>query len=141
MSPFSFTSNDIPFKLKQITRHRTWIERVILANHKFPGAISFIFCSDAFLGDMNKEYLKHNTLTDIITFNYNAGNTISGDIFISIERVEENATKFDSAFYPELQRVMIHGILHLIGYNDKNPSDEKQMRQKENESLVLLERI
>ena len=141
MSSISFVSNKTTFKLKQVARHRTWVERIIIANHKFPSEIQFIFSNDEFLADLNKQYLKHSTLTDIITFNYNSGHYISGDIFISIDRVKENAEKFNTDFYSELQRVMIHGILHLLGYNDKTDAEKKKIRKKEDECLFILNQI
>ena len=141
MSNVTFVSNQTDFKLKQASRHRTWVERIIIANHKFPSDIQFIFSTDDFIADLNKQYLHHSTLTDIITFNYNSGNYISGDIFISIDRVKENAEKFKTDFYPELQRVMIHGILHLLGYNDKTEAEKRNIRKKEDESLQILDRI
>lgn len=141
MSSVSFVSNQTKFKLKEAARHRTWVERIIIANHKFPSQIQFIFSTDEFLADLNRQYLKHSTLTDIITFNYNSGHYISGDIFISIDRVKENAEKFKSDFYTELQRVMIHGILHLIGFNDKTEAEKKKIRKKEDECLEILKHI
>ena len=95
------------------------------------GEISLIFCSDKYLLDINMEYLKHNYYTDIITFNYVEGNVISGDLFISIDRVKENSKKFNTSLIKELYRVIFHGILHLIGYNDKTEDEKKIMREKE----------
>jgi len=141
MSKVSFVSNNTTFKLKQAVRHRTWVERIIIANHKFPSEIQFIFSNDTFLADLNKKYLNHSTFTDIITFNYNSGHYISGDIFISIERVKANAEKFKADFNSELQRVMIHGILHLLGYNDKTDAEKKKIRKKEDEALLILNQI
>lgn len=141
MSSVSFVSNQKKFKLKESARHRTWVERIIIANHKFPSQIQFIFSSDEFLADLNQQYLKHSTLTDIITFNYNSGHYISGDIFISIDRVKENAEKFKTDFNTELQRVMIHGILHLLGFNDKTEAEKKKIRKKEDECLEILKHI
>ncbi len=141
MSTVSFVSNETTFKLKQASKHRIWVERIILANHKFPSQIQYIFSTDDFLANLNKEYLKHSTLTDIITFNYNSGHYISGDIFISIDRVKENSQKFNVDFYSELQRVMIHGILHLLGYNDKTEAEKKKIRKKEDECLLILNKI
>lgn len=95
------------------------------------GEISLIFCSDKYLLKINQKYLKHNYLTDIITFDYVKKNTISGDLFISIDRVKENASKFNTSWTKELFRVIFHGILHLIGYNDKTEEERKIMREKE----------
>ena len=98
-----------------------------------PWYINFIFCTDEYLGELNKIWLHHSTLTDIITFPFSEQeDTISGDIYISIERVQENARTFGDPAEKELKRVMIHGVLHLIGYKDKSPGEKKKMRQKEN---------
>ena len=102
------------------------------------GNLNYSFTSDESLLKINMEYLKHNTYTDIITFNYNEGKKISGDIFISIDRVKENAEKFEAPFEEELHRVMIHGVLHLCGYKDKSKTDSELMRKKENAALRLL---
>ena len=96
------------------------------------GEISVILCSDSYLLDMNKQYLNHDYYTDIITFDYVENNIISGDLFISVDRVKENAVKFESEFKKELFRVVIHGVLHLIGYNDKTTEEQLIMREKEN---------
>lgn len=100
-------------------------------------ALSYIFCSDKYLQEINNQYLKHRTFTDIITFNYGAEEGIEGDIFISINRVKENANKFKSDFDTELHRVIIHGVLHLIGYNDKTKTEKALMREKEDTYLSL----
>ena len=104
-----------------------------------PGELSFIFCSDLYLNSINKEYLNHNTLTDIITFDNspNQDSPVSGDIYISIERVRQNAQAFKASFDNELHRVLIHGVLHLLGYNDKKASDKAHMRKKEEAYLSL----
>ncbi len=108
------------------------IEILISNENKIAGELSFIFCSDNFLLGMNKTYLKHDFYTDVITFDYCENDIISGDIFISIDRIKENAKTFKTTFENELYRVMIHGILHLVGYNDKTDKEQKQMREKEN---------
>lgn len=97
--------------------------------------------SDESLLEINREYLKHNTYTDIITFNYNEGKNIAGDIFISVDRVKENAQKFEVKFEEELHRVMIHGVLHLCGYKDKSKTDSGLMRKKENNALLLFKKL
>ena len=117
---------------------RIWIEDVIKKEKKTVGDITYIFCDDDYLLERNKEFLDHNTLTDIITFNYCIDNNISSDIMISIDRVKENSTIFENSFNEELKRVMIHGILHLIGYNDKSEEEEELMRQKENFYLNMF---
>lgn len=96
------------------------------------GDINFILCNDDYLLEINKEFLKHDFYTDIITFDYSVNKTISGDLYISLERIRENAELYDSSFIEELVRVMIHGILHLVGYKDKTKSETKIMREKEN---------
>lgn len=103
------------------------------------GSINFIFCSDEYLFQLNQKYLKHDTYTDIITFDSSVEETeISGDIFISLERVKENSKQFSGSFVKELHRVMIHGILHLLGYKDKSPKDKEAMSGKEDYYLSLL---
>ncbi|WP_167611199.1 rRNA maturation RNase YbeY [Maribellus sediminis] len=99
---------------------------------KKTGDISVVFCSDEYLLEMNKEYLNHDYYTDIITFDYVEGETISGDLFISLDRVKENAAKFEISVLKELYRVVFHGTLHLVGYNDKSEEEQQIMRQKEN---------
>ncbi|MGB4930120.1 MAG: rRNA maturation RNase YbeY [Chitinophagales bacterium] len=141
MAAIQFANKNTAYKLKEKERIATWIERVILMHHKFPGDIEYIFCDDDFLAEMNQQYLEHDTFTDIITFNYNTGHYISGDIFISIDRIKENAATYKTTTEEELHRVMIHGILHLCGLNDKSPKDKKQMQEKENEALQILTRV
>ena len=133
-----FFNEEIAFRLQGIKEKRTWLTRCIESEGKSVGEINFIFCSDDYLHQMNREYLNHDTLTDVISFDYTEGNNLSGDIFISIPRVKENATLFSLSFRDELNRVMVHGILHLCGYKDKTAKDEKQMRSKEDEKLRLL---
>ena len=118
---------------------RTWIESVIKNEGQTAGIIQFIFCTDNRLLKINQDYLNHNTLTDIITFNYNDEyDGVSGDIFISIDRVRENSEKYKEDFTNELHRVIIHGILHLLGYDDQDNRSRTVMRQKENYYLSLL---
>ncbi|MGI6292815.1 MAG: rRNA maturation RNase YbeY [Bacteroidales bacterium] len=130
-SNISFINNDISFLLKQKKRLKEWIISVILEEEKTPGVISYIFCSDDFLVDINMKYLNSNYLTDIITFDYTEDTIISGDIMISIERVKDNAKTYKTTFHNELLRVIIHGILHLCGYKDKSSTEIKTMREKE----------
>ena len=113
-----------------------WVLSVIKSEGFKEGEINYIFCDDNYLLKLNKEFLNHNTLTDIISFDYSIGNQIHGDVYISIDRVLENSTKFKVKFLEELRRVMIHGILHYCGYKDKSESDKKQMREKENHYLT-----
>jgi probable rRNA maturation factor len=132
-----FFSEDFHFTLKNKGRVRSWLTEVIKSEKKNPWYINFIFCSDEYLLELNKTYLKHETLTDIITFPFaeEQGN-ISGDIYISIPRVKENAGKFGQGFGGELHRVMVHGILHLLGYNDKSRKEKREMTAKENNYLA-----
>jgi len=131
-SPIQFFSEGIPFTLKNKTEIRKWLNVVIREEKKKPWYINFIFCSDDYLLELNRTYLQHETLTDILTFPYQDDtDTISGDIFISIERVKENADEFRQDFEKELQRVMIHGVLHLIGYSDQGKKNKKIMTERE----------
>jgi len=137
----TFNNQDIIFTLKNKTGLKKWIGIVVQQKEREWGDINFIFCSDDFLLDINKKYLKHDTLTDIITFDYSKENpkhAISGDIFISVDRVRENAQTFSKTFENELQRVMIHGVLHLLGYTDKTKSSKAEMTKQEDLCLELL---
>lgn len=133
---FVFTYHKVKFKLDNITKIKKWIEAVVKSEKHKVNGINFVFVGDKELLKLNKQYLKHNTYTDIITFDYSEGKEISGDIFISVDRVKENAKKFKVKFDDELHRVMIHGILHLCGYKDKTPKDAKEMRKREDASLT-----
>ena len=115
-----------------------WISSVILSEKKTEGEISYIFCDDEYLLKINQDFLNHDTYTDIISFDNSLGNQLNGDIFISVERVKENAVEFNVSEDEEMRRVIIHGILHFCGYKDKNKEDEKLMRSKENEKLLLF---
>jgi len=127
----SFTSIEINYILKSKLKVRKWVKAILESEGKKPGDITYVFCNDKYLSEMNEKYLKHNTLTDIITFDYSEGGVISGDIFISVERVNENALIFNTTLNQELGRVMAHGILHLSGYKDKVKEDKGVMRSKE----------
>ena len=116
-----------------------WIKSVIVNEGKSLGDISFIFCSDSYLLQVNQKYLEHDYYTDIITFDYVEGLNISGDIFISVGRVGENSIQFSKSFENELNRILVHGVLHLIGYKDKSKAEKKMMTQKEDIYLNLLE--
>lgn len=133
-----FFCEDVPFPSINTEKVSVWIEKCIGDHHFIPGNISIIFCSDEYLYEMNNKYLSHNYYTDIITFNYNESNIISGDLFISIDRVKDNAIKLKILFEQELHRVVIHGILHLVGWNDKTDDEERNMRLKENFYLNLF---
>ena len=115
-----------------------WIQLIIASERKKEGDINYIFCNDEYLHKINVDYLQHDTLTDIITFDYGKDNLLASDIYISIERVRENAQEFGVDFSTELLRVMSHGILHLCGYKDKTPEQSQQMRQKEEEKMALF---
>ena len=114
-----------------------WYSNVCQVEGMQLGDVSVVFCSDEHLLQMNKEYLQHDYYTDIITFDYTEDDVVSGDLFISVDRVEENANEFDAPFQDELHRVCIHGLLHLCGYKDKSDKEEELMRSKENEMLML----
>ncbi len=136
--PIEFIAEDIPFTVPDEDKLKDWIEKVISFYEFDLESLTFIFCSDDYLLDINKSYLDHDTLTDIITFdNSDVEQTIEGDIFISIDRVKENATNYNVPFFEELHRVIIHGVLHLIGYDDKTESNKMEMRQKEDYWLSL----
>lgn len=115
-----------------------WIRKVITSESYVLGEINYIFCDDDYLHKINLEYLNHDTLTDIITFDNTEGNVITSDIFISTERVADNANDFNVSFQDELLRVMIHGILHLCGYKDKTDIEASLMRSKEDEKIRLF---
>lgn len=132
-----FFSESIDFSLSQEENIQNWIIDVATNESKGVGDISYVFCDDDYLLEINQEYLDHDYYTDIITFDYSEGNFISGDIFISIDRVRENAKSFQVSFIDELHRVIIHGILHLCGYKDKSEKDAQTMRNMEDNSLNL----
>ena len=124
--------------LEGVKENKKWIEGIVLSENKSLGNIVFVFCNDQFLLEKNIKYLNHNTLTDVISFDYSTKNKIHGDILISIERVKENARLYNQKFSTELNRVMAHGLLHLLGYKDKSEEDAKIMRSKENYYLSKL---
>jgi rRNA maturation RNase YbeY len=114
-----------------------WVNAAVESNNKIAGDIAVIFCSDAYLLSMNKSYLNHDYFTDIITFDYSDGSIVSGDLFISIDTVNDNAKKFGVTFEQELLRVVIHGVLHLLGFNDKTVEQQKEMRENEDRYLKI----
>ena len=126
------------FLIENEERLASWISEVITSEGFKEDEINYIFCDDEYLFELNVEFLDHDTLTDIISFDYSIGKIIQGDIFISIERVRENASDFNVSFLEELHRVMVHGILHYCGYKDKTDSEESLMREKENHYLNAL---
>ena len=126
------------FSLSSLGDYSHWINRIIESEKFFLGNINYIFCEDEYLLKINQKHLNHNTFTDIITFDYSGGQVISGDIYISTERVKDNANIFNKTFQEELLRVMAHGILHLVGYNDKKKGEIIVMRNKEEEKIKLF---
>jgi rRNA maturation RNase YbeY len=116
----------------------SWVSNVIISEGFKVGEINYIFCDDDYLHKINVDFLNHDTLTDIISFDYSVGKILQGDIFISIERVKENASDFKVSFLEELHRVLVHGVLHYCGYKDKTDDDAKIMRQKEDHYMALL---
>ncbi|NER14214.1 rRNA maturation RNase YbeY [Leptobacterium flavescens] len=126
------------FLLEDESLFSDWISRVASSENHTVGDINYIFCDDAYLLNLNQQYLDHDTLTDIISFDYTEGEILHGDIFISTERVRENASTFEVSFEKELQRVMVHGILHYCGYKDKSEEESAEMRLKENEKLKMF---
>ncbi|MFA5297691.1 MAG: rRNA maturation RNase YbeY [Lutibacter sp.] len=129
---------EIDFKLEEEEKIQNWISACIETYGFKEGELNYIFCDDAYLLKLNVEFLEHDTLTDILSFDYTMGKLISGDIFISVERVIENAEIFSQTFDNELNRVMIHGILHYMGFKDKNEMEKKIMRAEEDKCLALL---
>jgi rRNA maturation RNase YbeY len=129
---------ETPFELLNEIQTQEWIQKVVADNGFEIGEINYVFCDDNYLHKLNVEFLNHDTLTDIISFDNTLGKLISGDIFISIERVEENAKDFKVSFENELHRVMIHGVLHYMGYKDKSDDDKIKMRNAENQALSYI---
>ena len=129
---------ETPFELPNEIQTQEWIQKVVADNGFEIGEINYVFCDDNYLHKLNVEFLNHDTLTDIISFDNTLGKLISGDIFISIERVDENAKDFKVSFENELHRVMIHGVLHYMGYKDKSDDDKIKMRNAENQALYYI---
>lgn len=136
-----YFNEDIKFVLKQKLLNNRWLKIVAGSEMRRIGDINIIFCSDNYILDVNMKYLEHDYFTDIITFDYCEKDILSGDLFISIDSVRENASFYGTGFEDELNRVMVHGILHLIGYDDHAESDIAQMRTKENYYLQLRESL
>lgn len=126
------------FELENEAQYEYWISRIIESEGFNEGEINYIFCDDEYLHKINVEYLDHDTLTDIISFDYTVGNVLQGDIFVSVERVLDNANDFNVSFEEELKRVLSHGVLHYCGYKDKSPEDEALMRSKEEEKMQMF---
>ena len=132
-----YFQEDIRFELKQKLLNNRWLKMVAGSEMRRLGAINIIFCSDNYILDVNMKYLQHDYFTDIITFDYCEKDVLSGDLFISIDSVRENAQFYGTEFADELNRVMVHGVLHLIGYDDHSDADIAVMRQKENYYLEM----
>lgn len=126
------------FHLKKAKEHKDWIKTICASEGFTIGELNFIFCNDSYLLEINQKYLQHDTYTDIITFDYTEGNKISGDIYISVDRVKENSTIYAVSFNNELLRVLSHGVLHLIGYKDKKEEQILEMRLKEEEKIKMF---
>lgn len=133
-----YFNEDIAFPKVKKRITSSWVKHVISIEEKRVGDISFIFCSDEYLRDVNRKYLNHDYYTDIITFDNVEGIVINGDIFISVDRVKENSIEFKTSFDNEIHRILIHGVLHLLGYKDKEKRDKKLMTEKEDYYLKLL---
>lgn len=141
LSMVAFYFEDTDFKLRHKTRIKEWLRLVAESEVFTLGNISVIFCSDNYILDINQKYLQHDYFTDIITFDYSEGGRISGDLFISVDSVRENSVEYGTEFEDELHRVIVHGILHLIGYDDHTEDEIKIMRSKEDYYLSLFELV
>lgn len=133
-----YTQENFRFRLRDKNAIRIWLEECAISEGKDIGQLVYIFCSDEYLLDINQKYLNHNTYTDIITFDYTEKGILNGEIYISIERVKENAKLYKVSFKNELLRVLVHGLLHLSGYRDKTKKEQSEMRSKESEKLNLF---
>lgn len=136
--PIKYQSQDIKFVLKEKRKISRWINDVIKSHHKKLGNVSYIFCSNEYILELNHKYLNHNYFTDIITFDYCSDNKVEGDIFISVDTVLDNSHRFKTNFNDELLRVIIHGVLHLVGFSDKTQKQQKQMRVLEENALSIF---
>ena len=136
-----FFTEDVKFDFKQRMLTRNWLKLVAGSEIRKIGDINIIFCSDNYILDVNMKYLQHDYFTDIITFDYCEGDRLSGDLFISIDTVKDNAQYYGTEFSDELNRVIVHGVLHLVGYDDHTEPDQVQMREKENYYLKLREKV
>ena len=132
-----FNKENVVFDFDEAT-HLSWLSSVIISENKTEGEITYLFCTDEYLLDLNQRFLDHDTLTDIITFDNTMGNLVSADICISIDRVKDNAKDFNVSFEEELRRVLVHGVLHICGYKDKSASEAELMRSKENEKMAMF---
>jgi rRNA maturation RNase YbeY len=137
MPEFSFPVKGISFRLSQPRKIKQWLIRIASAEGREIDSLTFVFVSDTYLAKLNREYLHHNTFTDILTFDYSEGGPVVGEIYISIPRVRENARSYGQSFDTELRRVMAHGLLHILGFKDKTPRQSAEMRRKEEACLSL----
>ncbi len=137
----SYFVQDTNFKFVKRRLNNAWLKLVAVSEVRKLGNINIIFCSDNYILDVNMKYLQHDYFTDIITFDYCENNVLSGDLFISVDSVRENSVFFKTEFSDELNRVIVHGLLHLIGYDDHTPEEQKVMREKENYYLELRNHI
>jgi len=128
-------NSETHFSLENEAKIASWVQHIIVSEGYTVGEVGYIFCNDSYLNNINKEFLNHDTLTDIISFDYCLGKQVNGEIYISIERVTDNAKLYQVSFENELSRVIIHGVLHFLGYSDKTPEEKKGMRLKENTCL------
>lgn len=141
-----FFSEEVEFKFKNRSLYKRWIREIILTEQRFDnlkkcGDLNIIFCNDEYLLNVNNQYLKHNYYTDIITFDYSDNQIINGDLFISVDSVKNNSVTYKTEFMTELSRVIIHGVLHLCGYNDHTEEDKKLMKEKEDFALTKLQEM
>lgn len=136
-----FAAQSGDFEVPEAQKVKKWVAEVVKRRDRQVGNINYLFCDDEYLLQVNRQYLQHDTYTDIITFDYVAGGLISGDIMISTERVGENAAKYGVPFERELHRVIIHGVLHLLGQGDKSDDEAREMRRQEDEALALWDAL
>lgn len=141
MAAIHFFTEGVPsFKFPNPRKTSSWIELVVKKEKFRLREVNYIFTTDAYLLEINKQYLKHNTFTDIITFDFSEGKDLEAEIYVSVERVRENAIRFHTDFQHELRRVVIHGVLHIMGYRDKKPQEKARMREKEEACLSLFKK-
>jgi len=134
-----FHADRIVFKIQNQRKISDWLNKIIYHYKRILGEINVIFCSDEYILEMNQTHLNHDYYTDIITFNFNHFEYVSGDLYISVDRVKENAEEFNVTFNQEIQRVLVHGLLHLLGFNDTTDQEEAEIRKLENHWLQILE--
>lgn len=137
----NFLSENITFELLEEEKVRNWIKTIITKEKCKVGNLTYLFSNDDYVHEVNLKFLNHDTFTDIITFDYVESNVIAGDILISVDRVRDNAQQFNTSFEHELHRVIIHGVLHLLGQGDKSESEAKEMRNKEESALTLWQQM